>query len=73
MKGDYIIIDHKYNALVIGADSSGLCAASGLSQGDFCAAYVSKLFPTRSHTIAVQGGVNAALTNMSEDDWKWHI
>jgi len=73
LKGDYTIVDHEYDAVVIGAGGSGLRAAMGLSEAGFRTACVSKLFPTRSHTVAAQGGINAALANMSEDDWKWHM
>jgi len=73
MKGtDYVIVDHEYDACVVGAGGAGLRAAMGLSEAGFKTACVTKLFPTRSHTVAAQGGVNAALGNMSEDDWRWH-
>ena len=72
-KGDYTIVDHTYDAVVVGAGGAGLRAAMGLSEAGFKTACVSKLFPTRSHTVAAQGGVNAALGNMSEDDWRWHM
>merc|ERR1719148_403899 len=73
LKGDYTIVDHEYDAVVVGAGGSGLRAAMGLSEAGFKTACVTKLFPTRSHTVAAQGGINAALANMSEDDWKWHM
>jgi len=73
MKGDYTIVDHQYDAVVVGAGGSGLRAAMGLSEAGFKTACVTKLFPTRSHTVAAQGGINAALGNMSEDDWRWHM
>jgi len=60
--GDYTVIDHEYDAVVIGAGGAGLRAAC-----------ISKLFPTRSHTVAAQGGINAALGNMHKDDWRWHF
>jgi len=66
-------VDHTYDALVIGAGGSGLRAAMGLSEAGFKTACVSKLFPTRSHTVAAQGGINAALGNMGPDDWRWHM
>jgi succinate dehydrogenase (ubiquinone) flavoprotein subunit len=69
-QGDYTIVDHTYDALVIGAGGSGLRAAMGLSEAGFKTACVSKLFPTRSHTVAAQGGINAALGNMGRDDWR---
>jgi len=68
----YTIIDHQYDAIVIGAGGAGLRAALGLSELGFKTACISKLFPTRSHTVAAQGGINAALGNMTEDDWRWH-
>jgi len=73
VQGDYTIVDHEFDAVVVGAGGAGLRAAMGLSEAGFKTACVSKLFPTRSHTVAAQGGVNAALGNMSEDDWRWHM
>mmetsp|Transcript_16438 Transcript_16438/g.20533 ORF Transcript_16438/g.20533 Transcript_16438/m.20533 type:complete len:639 (-) Transcript_16438:151-2067(-) len=73
LTGDYTIVDHEYDALVVGAGGSGLRAAMGLSEQGFKTACISKLFPTRSHTVAAQGGINAALGNMSKDDWRWHM
>ena len=64
--------DHYYDAVVIGAGGAGLRAASGLVAHGLKTACISKLFPTRSHTVAAQGGINAALANMTEDDWRWH-
>ncbi|KAK7542881.1 succinate dehydrogenase subunit A [Phyllosticta citribraziliensis] len=69
----YPVIDHEYDALVIGAGGAGLRAAFGLAEAGFNTACISKLFPTRSHTVAAQGGINAALGNMHEDDWRWHM
>lgn len=69
----YEIIDHKFDALVIGAGGAGLRAAFGLSEAGFHTGCITKLFPTRSHTVAAQGGINAALGNMETDDWKWHM
>jgi len=69
---DYTFIDHEYDAVVVGAGGAGLRAAIGLSEHGYKTACVTKLFPTRSHTVAAQGGINAALGNMSEDDWRWH-
>lgn len=71
--GDYTVMDHEFDAVVVGAGGSGLRAAMGLSEAGFKTACVTKLFPTRSHTVAAQGGINAALGNMSEDDWRWHM
>ena len=61
IQGDYTIVDHEYDAVVVGAGGSGLRAAMGLSEAGFKTACVTKLFPTRSHTVAAQGGINAAL------------
>ncbi|KAJ5118681.1 succinate dehydrogenase flavoprotein subunit [Penicillium atrosanguineum] len=69
----YPVIDHEYDAVVVGAGGAGLRAAFGLAEAGFNTACVSKLFPTRSHTVAAQGGINAALGNMHEDDWRWHM
>ena len=69
----YKIIDHEYDAVVVGAGGAGLRAAFGLAENGFKTACITKLFPTRSHTVAAQGGINAALGNMSEDDWRWHM
>lgn len=68
----YTVIDHTYDAVVVGAGGAGLRAAFGLVEQGFKTACISKLFPTRSHTVAAQGGINAALANMTEDDWRWH-
>lgn len=73
LTGDYTIVDHTYDAVVVGAGGSGLRAAMGLSEAGFKTACVTKLFPTRSHTVAAQGGINAALGNMGQDDWRWHM
>merc|ERR1712178_1544 len=70
---EYTIVDHTYDAVVVGAGGAGLRAAMGLSEHGFETACITKLFPTRSHTVAAQGGINAALGNMTEDDWWWHF
>ncbi len=69
----YKIIDHEYDVVVLGAGGSGLRAAVGLSEVGLKTACISKVFPTRSHTSAAQGGISAALGNMGEDDWRWHM
>ncbi|KAI3651526.1 hypothetical protein MP228_002829 [Amoeboaphelidium protococcarum] len=69
----YTVIDHEFDAVVVGAGGAGLRAAFGLASSGFKVACVTKLFPTRSHTVAAQGGINAALGNMTEDDWRWHM
>jgi succinate dehydrogenase / fumarate reductase flavoprotein subunit len=69
----YEFIDHKYDVVVVGAGGSGLRAALGCAAAGLKTACVSKVFPTRSHTVAAQGGISASLGNMSEDDWRWHM
>ncbi|KAL7313029.1 succinate dehydrogenase flavoprotein subunit [Mucor circinelloides] len=71
--GNYPVFDHEYDAVVVGAGGAGLRAAFGLAEAGFNTACITKLFPTRSHTVAAQGGINAALGNMTEDDWRWHM
>ncbi len=67
------IIEHEYDVVVLGAGGAGLRAAVGLSEAGLKTACISKVFPTRSHTSAAQGGISAALGNMGEDDWRWHM
>jgi len=69
----YKIIDHEYDVLVVGSGGAGLRAAVGLSEFGLKTACISKVFPTRSHTSAAQGGISAALGNAGEDDWRWHM
>jgi succinate dehydrogenase / fumarate reductase flavoprotein subunit len=69
----YPIEDHTFDVGVIGAGGSGLRAAVGCSEAGLKTACISKVFPTRSHTVAAQGGIAAALGNMGEDDWRWHM
>ena len=66
-------IDHSYDVIVVGAGGAGLRATLGLAQAGLATACITKLFPTRSHTVAAQGGISAALGNMGEDDWRWHM
>ena len=66
-------IDHSYDVIVIGAGGAGLRATLGLAEAGLSTACITKLFPTRSHTVAAQGGISAALANMGEDDWRWHM
>ncbi|XP_076135485.1 succinate dehydrogenase [ubiquinone] flavoprotein subunit, mitochondrial-like [Alosa pseudoharengus] len=73
MSTQYPVVDHDFDAVVVGAGGAGLRAAFGLSEAGFNTACVTKLFPTRSHTVAAQGGINAALGNMENDDWRWHF
>jgi len=68
----YEIIDHKYDAVVIGAGGAGLRATFGMAEKGFATACITKVFPTRSHTVAAQGGMSASLGNMGADDWRWH-
>jgi succinate dehydrogenase / fumarate reductase, flavoprotein subunit len=69
----YPIEDHAYDVVVVGAGGSGLRATVGCSEAGLKTACITKVFPTRSHTVAAQGGIAAALGNMSEDDWRWHM
>jgi succinate dehydrogenase / fumarate reductase flavoprotein subunit len=69
----YPIIDHQYDVVVVGAGGSGLRAAVGMVEAGLKTACVSKVYPTRSHTVAAQGGINAALGNMAPDDWRFHM
>ncbi|KAH8929867.1 succinate dehydrogenase flavoprotein subunit precursor [Atractiella rhizophila] len=71
--GKYPLVEHEYDAIVVGAGGAGLRAAFGLASSGLKTACLTKLFPTRSHTVAAQGGINAALGNMAEDDWRWHF
>ena len=73
MSAAYPITEHNYDVVVVGAGGAGLRATFGLAQLGLKTACVSKLFPTRSHTVAAQGGMSAALGNMGEDDWRWHM
>ena len=70
---DVEFIDHSYDVVVIGAGGAGLRATIGLAEAGFATACITKVFPTRSHTVAAQGGISAALGNMGEDDWRWHM
>jgi len=69
----YKIIDHYYDVVVVGAGGAGLRAAFGMAEAGLKTACISKVFPTRSHTVAAQGGMSASLANMGEDDWRWHM
>ncbi len=73
MAKSYEIIKHTYDALVVGAGGAGLRATLGLAERGLKTACLTKVFPTRSHTVAAQGGISAALGNMGEDDWRWHM
>ncbi|MEQ8388860.1 MAG: succinate dehydrogenase flavoprotein subunit [Alphaproteobacteria bacterium] len=69
----YDIIDHEYDVVVVGAGGAGLRATMGMATENLRTACITKVFPTRSHTVAAQGGISAALGNMGEDDWRWHM
>src|SRR5246500_4483134 len=74
INGDaYPIVDHDYDVVVVGAGGAGLRAPFGMAITGLKTACISKLFPTRSHTVAAQGGISAALGNMGADDWRWHM
>ena len=72
-KSKFEVIDHQYDAVIVGAGGAGLRAAVGLAETGLNTAVVTKLFPTRSHTVAAQGGINAALGNMTEDVRGFHV
>ncbi len=73
MSGAYEVIDHAYDVVVVGAGGAGLRATLGMAAEGLSTACVTKVFPTRSHTVAAQGGMSASLGNMGEDDWRWHM
>ena len=73
MKGSYKFHKHKFDVLVVGAGGSGLRACMGVAAKGLKTACITKVFPTRSHTVAAQGGISAALGNVGEDDWRWHM
>jgi len=69
----YDIIEHKYDVIVVGAGGAGLRATLGMAEKKLKTACITKVFPTRSHTVAAQGGISASLGNMGKDDWRWHM
>ncbi|MEQ8320178.1 MAG: succinate dehydrogenase flavoprotein subunit [Rhodospirillales bacterium] len=73
MPQSYEIVDHKYDVIVVGAGGAGLRATLGMAAAGLKTACITKVFPTRSHTVAAQGGISASLGNMAEDNWKWHM
>ncbi|MEM9057687.1 MAG: succinate dehydrogenase flavoprotein subunit [Pseudomonadota bacterium] len=73
MKAAYEFIDHTVDVVVVGAGGAGLRATFGMAERGLTTACLTKVFPTRSHTVAAQGGISAALGNMGEDDWRWHM
>src|SRR6266568_310496 len=70
---EYKLIDHTYDVVVVGAGGAGLRATFGLAEAGLSTACLTKVFPTRSHTVAAQGGIAASLGNMGDDDWRWHM
>src|SRR5580693_5139589 len=73
MPNAYEIVDHSFDVIVLGAGGAGLRATLGMVAAGLNTACVTKVFPTRSHTVAAQGGISAALGNMEKDDWRWHM
>jgi len=73
MKNAYPVIEHVYDVIVVGAGGAGLRATFGMAEKGLKTACITKVFPTRSHTVAAQGGISAALGNAGEDDWRWHM
>ncbi len=73
MSKEYEFIDHTYDVIVVGAGGAGLRATFGMAEKGLTTACITKVFPTRSHTVAAQGGMSASLGNMGEDDWRWHM
>ncbi len=73
MNKDYKVINHEYDVVIVGAGGAGLRATLGMAAAGLKTACITKVFPTRSHTTAAQGGMSAALANMGEDTWQWHM
>ena len=73
MPAEYQLIEHQYDVIVVGAGGAGLRATFGMAAEGLATACITKVFPTRSHTVAAQGGMSAALGNMGPDDWRWHM
>jgi succinate dehydrogenase / fumarate reductase flavoprotein subunit len=73
MSKAYDLQEHRYDVVVVGAGGAGLRATMGVAAQGLATACITKVFPTRSHTVAAQGGMSAALGNMGEDDWRWHM
>ena len=69
----YTVVDHTYDVVVVGAGGAGLRATLGAAEAGLSTACVTKVFPTRSLTVAAQGGIAASLGNMGKDDWRWHM
>jgi succinate dehydrogenase / fumarate reductase flavoprotein subunit len=73
MSNDYKLIDHSYDVVIVGAGGAGLRATLGMAAAGLSTACITKVFPTRSHTVAAQGGMSASLGNMGPDNWQWHM
>ncbi len=73
LKSAYEVVDHTYDVVVVGAGGAGLRATFGLAEKGLRTACITKVFPTRSHTVAAQGGMSASLGNMGVDVWRWHM
>ena len=73
MSDAYSFVEHTYDVLVVGAGGSGLRAVRGAAEAGLTTACVTKVFPTRCHTVAAQGGIAASLGNMGPDKWQWHM
>src|SRR6201982_765548 len=73
MANGYDIIDHSFDVVVLGAGGAGVRATVGMVAAGLNPACVTKVFPTRSHTVAAQGGISAALGNIENDEWRWHM
>jgi succinate dehydrogenase / fumarate reductase flavoprotein subunit len=73
MANDYKLIDHAYDVVIVGAGGAGLRATLGMAAAGLSTACITKVFPTRSHTVAAQGGMSASLGNMGPDTWQWHM
>ncbi len=71
--GNYEVIEHQFDVVVVGAGGAGLRACLGMAEKGLKTACVTKVFPTRSHTVAAQGGISASFGNMNNDDWRWHM
>ncbi|ADR52383.1 succinate dehydrogenase flavoprotein subunit [Candidatus Liberibacter solanacearum CLso-ZC1] len=72
-KSSYTYVDHSYDVIIVGAGGAGLRATLGMAEKGFKTACITKVFPTRSHTVAAQGGIAASLANMTPDSWQWHL
>ena len=73
MAQEYKIIEHTYDVVIVGAGGAGLRATLGMAAAGLSTACITKVFPTRSHTVAAQGGMSASLGNMGPDNWQWHM